>query len=171
MKYVINKYQPEDVPKVLLMHHQSWLDTYQNKEAGVTADWINERFKEKFTEEAIEDKKRKVTEQLEDENHLALVAKLTDGQPIGFIIASKNGNSGEVNAIYIAKKYYGCGLSKDLMDRALDFLHGVKPVYIHVASYNERAKNFYRKFGFIEHGEPCINKIPQIPEQLMIRNS
>ncbi|MNQ66715.1 hypothetical protein D3C85_812140 [compost metagenome] len=51
------------------------------------------------------------------------------------------------------------------MQKIIDWLDESKPIVLGVVAYNERAKAFYRKWGFVEiPGSEALfdNKIPEI---------
>lgn len=56
--------------------------------------------------------------------------------------------TGEVMAIYVLKEYYGQGVGRALMEKALEVLSGYGRVALWVLKGNERAIRFYEKCGF-----------------------
>ena len=59
-------------------------------------------------------------------------------------------NSGEIAAIYLLPEYWGEGYGGNLMNFSLDFLSGAgyESIAIWVLEENNRAINFYKKYGF-----------------------
>jgi ribosomal protein S18 acetylase RimI-like enzyme len=62
----------------------------------------------------------------------------------------KNAEKQHLHALYVAKEYYGTGLAQRLMEMALQWIDPHRPIDLQVVTYNERAKAFYRKYGFEE---------------------
>ena len=75
-----------------------------------------------------------------------------------------------LGALYVRQDWQGRGVAHDLMERALawhDATHNT--ITLHVVSYNERAKAFYRKWGFVEIPDSEALFDGLIPEITMAR--
>ena len=57
-------------------------------------------------------------------------------------------DAGEVVAIYVLSEYYGRKIGYRLMNEAVSRLSGYNTIFVWVFEKNERAINFYRKYGF-----------------------
>ncbi|MCX6209604.1 MAG: GNAT family N-acetyltransferase [Bacteroidetes bacterium] len=64
----------------------------------------------------------------------------------------KNFKSLELKRLYVLKEFHGLGVAQQLMDFAFDFANKNKytVMWLGVWEYNERAKRFYAKNGFID---------------------
>ena len=62
---------------------------------------------------------------------------------------------GEIVAIYFLPEYIGKGYGKDLLDRGIEELQimGFEYILLWVLEENNRARNFYEKYGFIYNGQ------------------
>jgi ribosomal protein S18 acetylase RimI-like enzyme len=91
------------------------------------------------------------------------------GEIVGIIAPFRNDTMQRVGAIYVTKAFQGTGLAQKLMDQIIDWADPHRPLDLEVASYNERAKAFYRKYGFIEdaNSEHIVHDL--IPAITMIR--
>jgi hypothetical protein len=49
----IKEAQPDDAYDIQTVFYKTWLETYPNKEAGITREDIEENFKDGFTDEKI----------------------------------------------------------------------------------------------------------------------
>ena len=70
---------------------------------------------------------------------------------IGYCVSSVNNEKqGEVESIYIEKKYRKCGIGDHFMKTALKWMddQGVQRKIVGVAVGNEEAFGFYEKYGF-----------------------
>ena len=165
----VTETRPEDARGILEMNLQSWHDTYFKPEIGVTHEWIDEVRGNRLSEEGIKKFADGIREKAVNLNHFILTAKGLGGEVIGWVGAEKLGDErGSLNVIYVAKEYHGLGLGRELMEKAMKWL-GEREISVEVASYNERAKAFYQKFGFVEEGEPFIGNFELLPEVKMIR--
>lgn len=69
-------------------------------------------------------------------------------------------DTGMVGSFVIDEPYRGCGLSQQIIGQAISVYRELGREYLCacVAEHNERAKGFYRKFGFVRDGE-CRNAL------------
>ncbi len=91
-------------------------------------------------------------------NHSTLFDIILDkNKPVAFLVVDGNWISsftgekvGEIHELAIRKNYWGKGLGKMLMDKALKHLKylGLKKVGLWVGEKNKRAIEFYKKYGF-----------------------
>jgi ribosomal protein S18 acetylase RimI-like enzyme len=139
----------DDIPKMRIMHARSWRDTYPNEEHGVSKEWVEERTARWLTPEALEDSRVRFGPVYNDPRHFHRIA-LKDGQVVGIVHGSKNDKGQHLEAIYIDKELYGTGLAKRLMEQVLEWFDRSLPIALEAVTYNERAKAFYRKYGFEE---------------------
>ena len=163
--YTIRAAIPEDVEAIVAMHARSWLDTYPNKALGVTREWVQERTSRWFEAEALE-KRRDIIRRCENNSDaLYCVAQNERGEIVGMVAPFRNEQIQRVGAIYVEKEYHGSGLAQALMDRVIAWADPHRPLELTVTTYNERAKAFYRKYGFeeIEGSEHIVHdKLPVI---------
>ena len=158
--------QAEDVEPVSRLLMRSWIETYVNKDFGITEEWVRERWKKRLTPEAISERKQKLLEDQKSIDKESFVAKDKRGKVIGMIgfFRDKNGRQ-ELGAIYVDKSYYGLRVATMLMDKLIEWADPQKDIYLGVVVYNARAKAFYKKWGFKEvAGSECLfdNKLPEI---------
>jgi len=139
----------EDLLPLRTMHGQSWRDTYPNEKEGVPRQWVEARTAAWITPEGIEQSKEHVKDIYGHPEHLHKVA-VDDGKIVGVVHVAKTAEKQHLHALYIAKEYYGTGLAGRLMDTALKWTDPRRPIDLQVVTYNERAKAFYRKYGFEE---------------------
>lgn len=71
---------------------------------------------------------------------------------VGVCWISKNAEHNELLAIYVLPGEQRQGIGNKLWEQALAFFDSSKDIIVHVATYNERAINFYKKLGFVDNG-------------------
>jgi GNAT superfamily N-acetyltransferase len=161
-QFIITEMQPEDVAGATNMRLQSWLDTYVNEDAGVTQEWIEAR----NYHQRHADKHRERVARLQDPNHGAWVAKDMDGTIIGCTTPYRDKDGVQhVGSLYVAQEWHGKGVGAALMQKAIEWSDPTKPMVLGVVAYNDRAKNFYKKWGFtvVPHSRELFdNKIPEV---------
>ena len=164
--FTISTMTPEDVRAATYMRLQSWLDTYVNEDHGVSREWIEEHNKQKSTDEAIE---RRIV-MLGGKNSKGFIAKDEYDVIIGAAMPYQDTKGIQhVGSLYVDKVWHGKGVGGALMKEIINWSNPGLPIILSVATYNERAKAFYRKWGFVEI--PGSNALfdDKIPEIKMIR--
>lgn len=143
----IQKPTKEDVKSIQQVFYETWLETYPNKEAGVTAEDVEEKFKDRFSEKFIQ----KRTEAISNisKNQLFLVAKDED-VVIGVCKAEKRESVNELSAIYVLPNYQGKGVGMMFWKKVKIFFGDENDIIAHVATYNSQAIDFYKKLGFVD---------------------
>jgi len=168
-RYTIRDATSADAEAVTRMHVRSWIDTYPNVTAGVSQEWTKARTDAWLTPENFEKRRERIEEALHSDDFLFLVAEDDEGEIIALASPFRNESIQRVGAIYVAKEYHGSGLAQELMNKVIDWADPHRPLELNVATYNERAKAFYRKYGFkeVENSEQKVHGI--IPAVSMIR--
>lgn len=66
---------------------------------------------------------------------------------IGSVVCCGN----EIDDLFVNKKYQGKGYGKQILLWAINYINkkNEKPIFLHVAKYNEKALNLYKDNGFI----------------------
>ena len=165
-QFMIEELRPEDVGAITSLRYESHLDTYVNEELGVTREWLQERNKRYQTTEHIHAWREVSQAGRANGMSAAWVARSVDGTIVGFATPFiQPDGTRRVGSIYVAKTWQGKGVGNALMQRVIDWHGTSEPITIHVVAYNERAKAFYRKWGFVEvPGSEQLfdNKIPEV---------
>jgi ribosomal protein S18 acetylase RimI-like enzyme len=157
---VIQKPRNEDTRGILEVFYKTWLSTYPNKEVGVTKEDIEDRFKDRLSEENI----KKRTEQYTNvpENELYLIAK--EGTlVVGTLKVVKREGFNQLQAIYVLPEYHGKGIGTMLWNKAEEFLGKDKNIIVQLATYNKQAESFYKKLGFVDTGKRFTDESTKMP--------
>ncbi|HSW92698.1 MAG TPA: GNAT family N-acetyltransferase, partial [Patescibacteria group bacterium] len=120
--------------------------------------------------------------QMSDEKRARRLERLSNPQSAGWVALDRSGNvigmatphvdsegRQHVGSLYTDKHWHGKGIGGALMQKIIDWCDPEKPIELGVVAYNERAKAFYRKWGFeeIPGSETLFDNT--IPEVMMIR--
>lgn len=167
-RYYVRDADPADVADIIEMKLRSWRETYSHVRD------------EKFFQQAEASAPDQIAfwrAKIAQGNKLWLAEDL-HGQIVGIAAAAPaNAENAEaeptephyqLRLIYVLKSAQGSGVADALLDNAL----GHAPASLSVIADNARARAFFTRHGFRNHGEP---KTPEsgawadIPEQLMVR--
>ena len=146
----IEKPAIKDVRNIQKVFYETWLATHPNENAGVTTEDIEEKFKNRFSKQAIQKRMDDIFD--ESENKLFLVAK--DGAlVVGVCKIVKKEYYDQLQAIYVLPKYQRRGIGKMFWNRVAEVIGNKKDIIVRVATYNTKAINFYKKLGFADTGK------------------
>lgn len=163
-----------DVEGIQDVFYLTWLDTYPNKENGITVDDIEYKFKDRLTEEGI----KRATEKIVNppEGSTTFVSK-EDNKIIGVCKILVSPEENRLGAIYILPEYQGKGVGKKLWEQAIKYFNFNKDIFVSVAVYNTNAIEFYKRLGFKDTGKRWndekfkMKSGATIPEMEMVINS
>ncbi len=147
---LIEKPKIEDVRQIQDVFYITWLDAYPNDEIGITKEDVEERFKNRHSEEVMQ-KRRNVISNT-DEKKLFLVAKDSE-KVVGVCKLLKEDNFNDLEAIYVLPEYQGRGIGRMFWEEALKFWNLENNIIVRVATYNINAIKFYKKLGFVDSGK------------------
>jgi ribosomal protein S18 acetylase RimI-like enzyme len=140
---------PDDVPEMVAMYSQAWIDTYVSPEHGVQAEWVLERVAPRSMPENLERLARIVAEQ-NPETGANWVA-VAGGRIVGMCRPYRDADGRvHVGALYVDRAWHGSGVASALMERIIEFAGAGQPIQLQVAVYNHRARAFYRKWDFAD---------------------
>ncbi|HSW77434.1 MAG TPA: GNAT family N-acetyltransferase [Candidatus Chromulinivoraceae bacterium] len=155
-----------DIEPATAMRLQSWLDTYVNNEAGVTREWVEARNKQQLSPEKVAAR----LERFKTAKVVGWVAKDENEKIIGVATPYADADGVQhVGSIYVDKAWHGTGIGGRLMEKIIAWSDPTKAIVLSVAAYNERAKAFYRKWGFEEIPDSKMLHEDVIPIIVMTR--
>lgn len=171
-EFTLFEIAPEDFPEMTEMRLQSWLDTYVNEAAGVSKEWIEARNKEQRSVDTSKKRLLQFTTAKQKGKANGWVAKDTTGRIIGGTtpFVDKNGRQ-RLGSLYVDRHWQGKGVGSALLQKVIAWHDPEIPIHLVVVRYNEKAKAFYRKWGFVEipGSEETYEEI--VPEITMIRKA
>ena len=146
MNIIVKKMEtPEEIRGKAYVHWKAWHQAYPGL--------VDQRYLDRLTLEKCEQIAFNWPDGL-------LVAKDGD-RVVGFVgYGHRDGDPeqlGEVFAIYILEEYYGSGVGRMLMERALEQLKKYPQICLWTLKENKRAIRFYQKCGFTADGTEKTN--------------
>jgi ribosomal protein S18 acetylase RimI-like enzyme len=81
---------------------------------------------------------------------LVLLASVGE-RPIGYCVCTLTATGdGEVDSLYVDPAFRRRGVARELMSRAMDWLHGHSPtsIVVDVLACNDEARRLYERYGF-----------------------
>ena len=130
-----------DANFVYEVRKETWLNTYPDKKHNITKQDILKKFQNK------EERIKKIKHDIKTKNYgfNGLVIEV-NSELVGFIITFKKNEKLFIISLYILPRYQNYGLGSRLLKEILRNTHD--DLWLEVAIYNQKAINFYRKFGF-----------------------
>ncbi len=162
MTIQISKPTEKDLDGIQDVYYRTYLDTYPNAVIGITREDIEVHFKKDRELSAEDQEKRKQHMLRPPENHLFLVAK--DGEEVvGVCRMIQRETVNQLQAIYVLPEYQGQGVGSMLWKECLGFADPLKETIVQLATYNEKAKVFYSKRGFVDTGKRLTEERHRMP--------
>lgn len=149
-RHTIRPATPADAEQLLAMWGQSFVDTYPNDEYGISRERMESEVKIWQTPDGIAQWQKYFANLPDNPTRMFEVAE-QGGQIAGYVCGILQDNKeGFLWGLYTDKSTHGTGLSQDMMEKVMEFFrqNQMQKVTLHVVSYNDRAINFFQKFGF-----------------------
>lgn len=133
-----------DVPGIIEVEKQTWIDSYPNDEFGITESDVRARFGSEFTKKRAEDMRI----EMEDTDHRYRVVKV-NGLVVAYSHLLKEADFGDLVEVYVLPEHQGRGIGGALIRDGLNWLGDDKPIRLEVAVYNP-AIAIYEHYGFVK---------------------
>jgi len=106
-------------------------------------------FKHEYSFFTFEERIRKIL-RLDENDVRIFIAKISEKELIGYCITTIQGNSGEIDSIFVEQKYRYMKTGEKLVLKSLEWLkkRGCGRIFLNISYGNETAIGFYEKFGF-----------------------
>ena len=163
--YIIRKAVWDDFMSIHNILFTAWLDTYPNKEFNISKDDIEFNFQQKLLPEEIA--KAKIKNYKNSASAIKLILDFS-GSAVGFCRAEEKEKYNQLQAIYVLPECHGMGFGYALWQEAKKIFNPQKDTIVHVASYNQKAINFYEKLGFESTGKIFFNEKHKMRNGAMI---
>lgn len=139
--------RPDDARAIRQVQHDTWIATYPNASLGITVEQIKSRVADYVSAERV-----KIFQDMLGSDNLRTWVATSAEAVIGYAVSNRGKDHNTIGAIYVLPEYQGQGVGSMLMESVLEWLGNTKYIEVEVASYNARAINFYKKYGFTENG-------------------
>ena len=150
--------KPDDAAEVFDVQRRTWLDTYPNAEAGVTYDDLKVRL-EGENGELIPQKVERWKEGIESTGEKRATFVVRDnGKIVGFVAPGIMGGQRRIGAIYVLPEAQGKGVGGKLLQKSIEWHGRDEDIFLHVASYNQNAIDFYKKYGFEQTDNEIVDE-------------
>lgn len=151
-----------DAEGVFNVQRLTWLATYPNIEAGITEEDIHMRVEGehgKLIPQKIELWRNGIKA---TGNERATFVVRDNGIVVGFVAPGIRDGQRRIGAIYVLPEAQGKGVGGKLLRRAIEWHGRDEDIFLHVASYNQNAINFYKNNGFTETGRDIVDDVAQL---------
>lgn len=148
-KIIITDVQSSDAKEVSDVYYYTWLETYPDKELGITLDDIEHHFKDRRSPERIT-KLQNAYKKLSDDERI-IVAKDGD-HVVGVARLIKHKDNNQLQSIYVLPDHQKKGIGRALWGEAVRFFDPHMDIVVEVATYNKKAIDFYTSLGFKDTG-------------------
>jgi ribosomal protein S18 acetylase RimI-like enzyme len=154
--------RPEDAEGVFEVQRRTWLATYPNTEAGITEEDIRLRVEGEHGE-LVTQKIERWRSAIETAGDKRAVFVVRDNQRVvGFVAPAIMDGQRRIGAIYVLPDTQDKGLGSKLLQAAIEWHGRDEDIYLHVASYNQNAIDFYKQNGFEETGKAISDEMAQL---------
>jgi ribosomal protein S18 acetylase RimI-like enzyme len=141
---------PDDVVGMQDVFYRGWLATYPNAEHGITVDDIEDRYKDRYSEERLAKRREQASNPPGGET--VLIAR-KNGKVVGVCRVMKHPDRNQLYAIYVLPEYHRQGIGTTMWKAAQEYLDPAKHTIVEVAIYNANAIKFYEGLGFVDTGK------------------
>jgi len=158
----VERATPEDAEGVFSVQRQTWLATYPNAEAGITEEDIRVRIEGEHGE-LVPQKLERWRSGIENpgDNRAVFVVR-DNNKVVGFVSPGIIDGQRRIGAIYVLPETQGKGVGGKLLKEALAWHGRDEDIFLHVATYNQNAIDFYKKNGFEETGKEIRDTVAQL---------
>lgn len=148
----------EEIKGKAFVHFQSWQEAY----SGIV--------KQAYLDERTIEKCERIANNAKDNTIIAI-----DGERVvGFVQYGKYNygdleNAGEIIALYVLADYYGKGIGYRLMQEAMQYLSDYPQIALFVIKGNQRAIDFYTRYGFRFDGHEGMTQIGATAVRMVLK--
>ena len=154
--------KPTDAETIFNVHRLTWLATYPNEEAGITEEDIRVKV-EGQNGELIPQKIERWRKGIENKNsERGIFVVRSESSIIGFVAPTVRYGQRRVGAIYVLPEMQGKGVGGKLLDKAIEWHGRDDDIFVHVASYNQNAIDFYKRNGFKQTDKKVTDEAAQL---------
>lgn len=139
--------KPEDAAILLAIQQKCYLSEYVHPEHGITLEDIQRKNDRLGRDNYLE----KMRQRINNPDELWLTAK-EGNEIVGFIEAKTGEEEQHISRFFVLPDHQGKGIGSHLMETVLNQMDQKKTIHLQVDQYNQKAIQFYEKFGFQDQG-------------------
>lgn len=91
------------------------------------------------------------------ENRATFIAR-DEGKIVGFVVPSILNGQRRIGAIYVLPESQGKGIGGKLLEKSIEWHGRSEDIFLHVASYNQKAIAFYKRYGFVQTNAKIVDE-------------
>lgn len=148
-KIVITKGRAADAIGIQDVYYRAWLETYPNRDIGITQADIEDWFKDRYAAHVMTALRERLVSIREGD--VTFVAR-DDERVVGVCRMRRHSDCNELKTLYVLPDYKRQKVGARLLIHALDFANRRQSTLADVASYNMDAIAFYRAYNFRQNG-------------------
>jgi ribosomal protein S18 acetylase RimI-like enzyme len=142
----------DDDDEIVAIVDAAWLDTYPNDSVGISRADVQASVDSWDSPEVTEKRLKNLKKFIANPKVFYKVAR-SNNKIVGMIRAKEADDYVHLFALYVTPSAQGKGVGSALMKEFLKWANHDKLIHLHVASYNQRAINFYESWGFEQVGD------------------
>jgi ribosomal protein S18 acetylase RimI-like enzyme len=146
--YLITEPSRDDAEELTTLTYQSWVDTYPNKDLGITKEYVEGLRDRQLTDGSIQALKERIDLLETNTDYFLRVAKNNGGEIVGFIEGTFDNDKYELQSLFLKETAIGSGLATQLWESYKLWAAPEYPIWLQVAPYTHRAIAFYKRKGF-----------------------
>lgn len=150
---------------------RTFLDTFPNEALGITRDDILHDLKMMASPETLS---MIIADSIKRPSERLLLVADAEGLVVGMIDCKIKDGAGVIVGLFVQPESQGNGVGSILLDGTKEFFKGMPQVFISYESYNIKARDFYKKHGFVETGKTFskhqVKSGAYLPEVEMVLN-
>ena len=158
---------PDDAEIICDIRDRAWLIAYPKADLGITTDDIRVMAQGRDGE-FVPRRTAYLKKQLADDDGNGLttfVAKVSN-KVVGYVDPRIDEQKHRrIGAIYVVPEFQGMSVGSKLMQHVIDLYGRDEDIFLEVVSYNQKAIDFYRGFGFAQT-DAVVPEEPGRPEYL-----
>jgi GNAT superfamily N-acetyltransferase len=160
--FLIDSARAEDAPALAHTLLAAWLQTYPNRDAGISEAWIRAHRGDVVTSESIAQWQAFI-EEVERRPARRFCCVVRYGDEIVGLLCGRRDEAISLGPMYLLQQAQGRGIERQLMAAFLAWADDA-PISLWATAYNERVISFYKRYGFEDTGERHLwrDKLPNL---------
>jgi RimJ/RimL family protein N-acetyltransferase len=138
----------EDASGIFNVRLLTWLATYPNNDFGITQKDIHLRLEGQNGELIASNINRWQDTIVNPGDTRRVYVARENNRVVGFTVPTVKQGQRRIGALYILPEAQGKGYGTKLLNLSVSWHGRTEDIYLHAVSYNQKAIQFYKKYGF-----------------------